>query len=376
MKKTTQYIIPLFLIIFFINPAFGFAGMTKSNTTVQLDPNNTTESDQDMVLMQSLIEVDAVQLQSKNELFVRETLIFKNQGAKNFFGSLRIWIPDGAEIVMQQGTGEVVRQDMVQRRYMMNGTLEYPLQTVQNGNIISWKDRIDTASLPPMYIVEYTLLAEPEGTITKKTHYDKMFIYPTLITKKPAILVLKIIKNEDETVTLTDEKGNSIPASEDPDDKGRYIWELPDFKELNVEISKPAATPAGIAGYVILGILIVLVISYPLIRKKSEKIQALEEKLRNSLRREETEEAEDTGEEAFEGPTSTVETGEVAPAEATEFEGKTREELTNLKTEILSKLSQLDKDYESGNLLDEEYEELRKSYQEKAERITKKIEQL
>lgn len=43
---------------------------------------------------------------------------------------------------------------------------------------------------------------------------------------------------------------------------------------------------------------------------------------------------------------------------------------------MLSKLSELDKEYESGNLLDEEYEELRKSYQDKAERITKRIEQL
>ncbi len=364
MKKITQYIIPVFLIFFLINPAFGFAG-------------NTTESDQDIVLVQSLIEVDAVQLQSKNKLFVRETLIFKNQGIKNFFGSLRIWVPDGAEIVRQQGSDEVARQDVVQRRYMMNGTLEYPLQPVQNGNIISWKDKIDKVGLPPMYIVEYTLPAEPKGTFTKTKHYSKMLRYPTLIAKKPDIFVLKIIKNEDETVTFTDEKGNSIPASENPDDKGGYTWELPGFEELNVEMSKPAAAPAGIAGYAVLGILILLVISYPLIRKKSGKIQALEEKLRNSLRREETEEAGETGEEAIEEPTSTIETGEVAPAvEETEFEGKTREELEHLKNEMLSKLSELDKEYKSGNLLDEEYEELRKSYQDKAEIITKKIEQL
>lgn len=384
MKKITKYIIPVFLIIFLINPAFGYPGMTANKSTEQpdmsTDLSNTTESDQDIVLVQSLIEVDAVQLQSKNKLFVRETLIFKNQGIKNFFGSLRIWVPDGVEIVRQQGSGDVVRQDVVQRRYMMNGTLEYPLQPVQNGNIISWKDKIDKVGLPPIYIVEYTLPAEPKGTFTKTKHYSKMLRYPTLITKKPDIFVLKIIKNEDETVTFTDEKGNSIPASENPDDKGRYTWELPGFEELNVEISKPAAPPAGIEGYAVLGILILLVISYPLIRKKSGKIQALEEKLRNSLRREETEdageEAEETGEEEIEEPTSTIETGEVAPAGGTEFEGKTRDELENLKNEMLSKLSGLDKEYKSGNLLDEEYEELRKSYQDKAERITKRIEQL
>ncbi|MDP2845978.1 MAG: hypothetical protein Q8N79_07905, partial [Candidatus Methanoperedens sp.] len=138
----------------------------------------------------------------------------------------------------------------------------------------------------------------------------------------------------------------------------------------------------------ILGLVIILVLSYPFIRKKSEKIQALEEKIRNSLKREETEESYEEApeetveevEEAIEDTTSGVlaEAGdEVPPApEDTEFEGKTREELENQRTEIISKLAELDKDYESGNLMDEEYEELRKPYQEKAERITKKIELL
>lgn len=359
MKKIIHYTIPIFLIIFLINPAFGFAGMTASNSTTQPDLNNTTESDQDIVLVQSLIEVDAVQLQSKNKIFVRETLIFKNIGEKNFFGSLRIYFPDGAEIVSQQGAGEVIRQNAVQRRYMMNGTLEYPIQPIQNGNIISWKDKIDTAGLPPLYIVEYTLPAELKGTLTKAKYYSKKLIYPTLITKQPASVVLKVIKSKEESVTVTDEKGSSISVAGNPreeDSSVLYGWELPEFKEINIEISKPAITPAGIAGYVILGIVILLVISYPLIRKKSGKIQAIEEKIRSTLRRKEIEETE------------------AGAAEET-IEGKTREELLNLKTEMLSKLGELDKDYESGNLLDEEYEELRKSYQEKAERITRKIEQ-
>lgn len=384
MKKIT--IIPIFLIIFLTNSAFGFAGMTASNSTAQPDLNNITESDQDIVLVQSLIEVDAVQLQSKNKLFVRETLIFKNQGAKNFFGSLRIWVPDGAEIVRQDDAGEVIRQDVVQRRYMMNGTLEYPLQPIWNGNIISWKDKIDAVGLPPLYIVEYTLPAEPKGTLTKAEHYSKKLLYPTL-TKQPASIVLKVIKSKDERITITDEKGESISASGDPrdeDDSVLYGWDMPEFKELNIEISKPAVTPAGIAGYVILGIVIVLVISYPVIRKKSGKIQAIEEKIRSSLKREEAEETaeeavEEISEETIEETPSEVpaEAGEtVSPVEEdTEFEGKTREELENLKNEMLSKLSELDKEYASGNLMDEEYDELRKSYQKKAERITKKLEQ-
>lgn len=368
MKKSIHYTIPIFLIIFLINPAFGFAGMTANNSTAQLDLNNTTESDQDIVLVQSLIEVDAVQLQSENKLSVRETLIFRNEGEKNFSGNLRMWVPDKADGIR------------VGRIEMMMGAAPRTLAAIQNGNIISWQDFvIATNPLPPLYIVEYTLPAKPEGTLTKAIHYSKVFLYPTL-TKQPTNIVLKVIKSKEESVTVTDEKGSSISVAGNPkeeDNSVLYGWEFPEFKEFNIEISKPAVTPAGIAGYVILGLVIVLVISYPFIRKKSEKIQALEEKIRNSLKREETEEA---GEEIVEEATSEVPAEaeeEVSPAEEdAELEGKTQDELLNLKNEILSKLGELDKEYESGNLMDEEYEELRKPYQKKAERITKKIELL
>ncbi|MCG2727300.1 MAG: hypothetical protein L6244_01430 [Candidatus Methanoperedenaceae archaeon] len=347
MKKIIHYTIPIFLIIFLINPAFGFAGMTASNSTAQPDLNNTTESDQDIVFVQSLIEVDAVQLQSENRLLVRETLIFRNEGEKNFSGNLRTWVPDKAEEIK------------VGRIEMMMGAAPRTMAAIQNGNIISWQDFVIANNpLPPLYVVEYTLPAKPEGTLTKAIHYSKVLLYPTL-TKQPNRIVLKVIKSKEENVAVTDEKGSSISAAGNPreeDSSVLYGWELPEFKEFNIEISKPAITPAGIAGYVILGIVILLVISYPLIRKKSGRIQAIEEKIRSTLRQKEIEETE------------------AGAAEET-IEGKTKEELENQKTEMLSKLGELDKDYESGNLLDEEYEELRKSYQEKAERITRKIEQ-
>lgn len=372
MKKSIHYTIPIFVIIFSINPAFGFAEMTANDSTAQLDLVNTTESDQDLVLLFQLIEMDAVEQQSENNLLVRETLVFKNTGTKNFSGTLRTWVPDGAKGII------------VEKRDMSTGSLIKSLTAVQNGNIISWRDSIEKNNpLSPLYFVGYVLKAEPKGTFTKTKHYSKMLLYPTLITKQPNMMVLKVIRNQGENVAITDEKGNSISASGNPEE-GRYEWQLPEFKELNIEISKPAVTPAGIAGYVILGLVIVLVISYPLIRTRSEKIQALEEKIRNSLKREETEEiyeetAEEAGEEVVEEATSEVPAEaeeEVSPVEEdTEFEGKTREELENLKNEMLSKLSELDKEYASGNLLDEEYDELRKSYQKKAERITKKLEQ-
>lgn len=343
------------ITILLINLLIAFAA---SNSAAQT--NNTTESDQDIALLQHLIEVDAVK--QENRLYVRETLLFKNQGTENFSGFLRTWVPDGAQIVVSQN-GEVVGQDTVQRKYMMNGTLEYPIQPTQEGNIVSWRDKIDTTGLPPLYVVEYLLLAEPEGTLATKKHYSKVFLFPTL-TKQPASIRLIVLKNEGESVTVTDEKGNSIQASGNPKEEDKsvlYGWEMPEFKEINLEISKTAVPQTGTAVYVIIGLLIILVLSYPAVRKRSEKIKAVEEKIRSSLKRGE--------EETIEVEPS--EHGKATPEE--EFEGKTREELLALRNEILSKLSELDKKYESGDLLDEEYEVLRESYREKVKKIDKSI---
>jgi len=48
-------------------------------------------------MAQHLIEYDADQLKSENKLFIRETLIFRNTGTKDYYGSLRTWLPDGSE---------------------------------------------------------------------------------------------------------------------------------------------------------------------------------------------------------------------------------------------------------------------------------------
>lgn len=367
MKKI---IITVFLTILLGNPAFGFAGMGANDSTALQDLNNATESDIDVVLQQHLIIVDGIQLQPENKLLIQEQLVFNNIGAKNFSGFLRTWVPDGAERIR------------VGKLEMVMGAEPRTLEVAQQGNIISWMDFITANNpIPPIYLVEYMLPAEPRGTITKTKHYSKIFLYPTL-TKQPAIIVLKVIKNKEETLTFTDENGNTISASLDPNDPERYFWDMPPFKELYVEISKPALTPAGIAGYLILGLVIILVLSYPVIRKKSRKLQALEEKIRSSLKREETEEVEEeveeAAEEAFEEAAEETipepEAGEAARAEEdAELDGKTKEELENLKAETLSKLDELGKEYESGNLLDEEYEELRASYEQKVEKITRRL---
>ncbi len=198
-------------------------------------------------------------------------------------------------------------------------------------------------------VAEYKLAQEARGATQR---YSKTLTYPALINYKyvqnpelPA-LILKVTKSEDSSVALLDENNNKISPQEVSEEGNSIInrFYSPQFKKLNIEISESAVSPAGIAGYVILGILILLVLLYPVLRKKSEKLQSTEEK--------------------------------ITPEEYAGFLVKTKEELENEKSEILSKLSNLDKDYTSGNLLDEEYEERRKSYEENVEKINRRIEQL
>lgn len=384
MKKFNRYIVSaitsVFLIMVLINTAYGFPPeMTSNKSTVQTGPDNTTQlndttqSDQDIQLLQHLIEVDAVQFESQNRLDIHETLIFKNNGIKNFSGTLRTWVPDGASGIKAE------------RRNMMDGTLEYGLQMIQNGNIISWQDKIITKSLPPLYALGYMLPAEPQGGLTKSISYSKKLTYPTLINYKyegkpesglPAI-ILKIRKPEGSSIILQDENRNDINPEDVSELDGSILYKFtsPQFKELNIEITKSAITPAGIAGYAVLGILILLALSYPVMRKKSEKLQAIEEKIKGSFKREREEVSEEPVEESVEEPEEDIEAVPGAPpadgADYGELAGKTREELESEKNEILSRISELDKDYSSGNLMDEEYEELRNTYRQRLEKMDK-----
>ncbi len=343
------------------SPQFNEMNIAITSSTAQPDLINSTESDQDIILAMGLIEVDSVQFQSRNELYVKETLIFSNSGTQNFTGPLRTWVPDGTEGI------RMGRSEMTESANPENLTWE------QNGNIISWQGEINAPpTLPPIYTLEYLLPAEPKGA----AQYSKMLLYPTLVTKKPNSIKLRITLNKDESAAITDENGNSISSSGNPSEDGNsilYGWESPQFNEINVVISSSTAASSGIAGYVILGLIIILAVSYLFIRKKSEKIRSFEEKFRNSLKRKET--VKETAKETrMKVAAETKKPEPVKRAEDTEFEGKTRDELQIMKDETLSRVSELNKEYESGNMLDEEYEELKKSYQERIDKIKKRIE--
>lgn len=363
MKNITKIIFSIFLVFLLANNAFGFAGMggNTSNTSIPQETgtvapinfNNTTESDQDIVMVQHLIEVDAVLMKADNKVFIRETLIFRNIGTQDFFGTLRTWMPDGSEKIS------------VARSEMMTGGGMVPMDFSQDGNIISWKDYVEKNSrLPFLYAIEYSVKQNAEGTEL----FSKKLAFPTLISyeymEKPDLpaIVVKITKPEGNSVKFIDENGNKIVASE-VDEKGEiFRFSSPEFKEINIEISKsllPDASSQSYAAYVVIGILIILVILYPSIKKKLKTNTS------------------ETKEEAIEiTPDEEIEESSDTDVPSGKFESKNVLELEDLKKELLSRIRDIKKEYESGDLLDEEYEDKKRSYQDELKAIEKRLKKM
>jgi hypothetical protein len=360
MKTINQIIITVFLIALMTNPVFGYppgyggnnspatAGNITQNGQETIDLTNTTQSDQNIEISSHLIEVDAGRYESENKLYVRETIVFRNSGDTIFSGALKTWVPDGLEEIK------------VMKAQMIAETGGQPILTAQNGNIISWQDRIEANDVP-MYVLEYLLSVEPKGSIVKSRYYSKKLLYPTLINyeyiPRPGypVLILKVSKSRDSSITLLDENRNKIIAEDFSEVDGSILYRFSDirFKELNIELSKSAIDLSQIAIYLIIGLLIVIVLLYSVIRKKSPKLLEIEEKIRNSLKKEPG--SDEQQEEEQEEPAT----------EDKDLSEKTNDEPETEKNELISKLDELEKDYSSGNLIDEEYEELRNSYQKK-----------
>lgn len=369
MKNIKKIITSTFLIFLLANVAFGFPGMgggNASNTTTivqipentrQIDLNNATDSDLDITMIQHLVEVDAVALKPENKLTVRETLIFNNTGSKDFYGNLRTWIQDGSDNIR------------VSRSEMMAEGVPEDLNFTKDGNIITWKDYLQhNTSLRNLYVIEYSV--SQTGTGAEK--FSKEFNFPPLINykymEKPGLsaIVLKIMKSEGTVLRFTNENGNKIDAGGSDETSGIYRFSPQQFKEINVEISQSSSTPAGTqsyAAYIVIGILIILVLLYPFIKKKLKSDEKGKENKRETVEKT----IEKKSDEALKGPSRGPKN--VPPGK---LQGKDTRDLEVQKQDVLSKLKDLEKEYESGNLLDEEYEDTKKSYQDKLKEIETK----
>jgi len=372
MNIFKKYLISIFLIVLLMNTAYGFPN--SGNTTaipqdtaigITQDLKNATTSDQDIIMAQHLIEYDAVQLQSQNKLFIRETLIFRNNGTKDFYGPLKTWMPDSSEKIK------------VSKSEMMTGGGLIPLDFDKNGNIISWKEYVEQNSkLPLLYVVEYDVPMEP-GASSVTGIYSKKLAYPTLINyryiEKPDLpaLVVKITKPQESLIKIFDENRNEITQKE-VDETGEIIrFSSPQFKELNIEISKSSAISAvktDYLVYVVIGILILLVLLYPYISKKlkQEKPDKIKSDKTKSDKTPKVTSNPDKSREEKSG------SGNNSVRSVEESKGNGDTEMDPLRKELGLKLKELETKYKSGELLDEEYEDEKNAIQNKLKSMNKR----
>ena len=186
-----------------------------------------------------------------------------------------------------------------------------------------------------------------------------------------AALVLKITKPAGNTVQFTDENGNKIAATDVNETYGIFRFSSPEFNEINVEISSsPLSTSASqsYAPYIVIGILIILALLYPYIKKK---LKSEDGKGKGTSEKNRTKATKINKREEIEKPSkadSAVSSGK--------YEGKKVNELLDSKKQLLSRIKDLEKKYESGDLLDEDYEDKRKSYQDNLKEIEEKLKKM
>ncbi|MFA4957876.1 MAG: hypothetical protein WC556_12975 [Candidatus Methanoperedens sp.] len=336
-----------------MNTAYGYAGMGDNTTTIAQetviekpqDLKNATDSDQDIIMAQHLIELDAVQFQSENKLLIRETLIFKNMGSKDFYGSLMTWLPDGIENIK------------LSKSEMMTSGEIIPLEFNKTGNIISWQGYVEQNKIASfLYYVDYIASMGP-GASSITGIYSKKLAYPTLIKydynklNNPDLLalVIRITKPNESSVKFLDENRNEITPVVSDENEGIYRFSSIQFKEINVELSKSSPSPAAkqdYSGYtgpiIVIGLLILLVLLYPYISKKLKRGEEKSGSGNNSVR------------------------------SKGELKGKSDIDLDSPRKELGLKLKELEEKYKSGDLLDEEYEDEKNAIQNKLKSINKR----
>jgi hypothetical protein len=247
----------------------------------------------------------------------------------------------------------------VSKSEMMTGGGLLPLDFNKTGNIITWQEYVEkNSTLPLIYSVEYIVDTDPKASTTGT--FSKKLVSPPIINYryigKPGLsaLILKINKSLESSITLFDENRNEISEGE-ADETGDIIrFGDPQFKELNIEISRSSVIPAmkndnSVYVYVAIGILILLVLLYPYISKKLKQDKSGKNGKGTSKSY-----ADKSKEERSRPGNNSMRSKE-------ELKG----ELDPMRKELGLKLKDLETKYKSGDLLDEEYEEEKKTLQNK-----------
>ncbi|KAF5423920.1 MAG: hypothetical protein C5S44_02785 [Candidatus Methanocomedens sp.] len=404
LKKKSVLFISAFVILallFSLSTASAYPDMADNGSNNTPTPKVTTSSyGANVVIIQHLIEVD--QVTYPGYLGVVETIIYKNLGTENYSGPVYTYVQDGAFNIA------------VTKTEMAADGGRNTIEAFQvSENVVGWNDIILSGpGMAPMYQIEYMVPAEPTGKTTESVTFTKKLKYPTDVNyiympiTGMRSLVVKLVKSDGMKTTVLDNEGSIINADffEEIGNLETYYWDQPLFVEISFELSKSNEGGSDITLYLIILLVIIAVISYVVLRGRSPAIKGLEGKLGSVLPKKqdeeiyleeeefeddediedvlESDEAEDEGDEGIEEDLEAEEdeveeeTSRQPSLEMNDIDNLSLDELQTTKQAIINVLLQLDEDHVSGIISEDEYNDIRDNYKEKAKSIMVRIEML
>lgn len=134
-------------------------------TPTIVESTQTTDSTENIKLIQHLNETKDLD----NYTLIIETYIYKNEGNKDFVGTLSVSVPEG------------IRELQLQRIEMVMGGQPVPVDVTLNGNIASWKGDIKANEMPPVYALAYLIPNKSIETSTPIYYYIIGFVIIIII---------------------------------------------------------------------------------------------------------------------------------------------------------------------------------------------------
>ncbi len=398
LKQKSVLFISAFVILallFSLSAASAFPDNAINGSNSTSTPEVITSSyGANVVIIQHLIEVD--QVTYPGYFRVVETIIYKNLGTENYSGPIYTYVQNGAFNIA------VTKTEMA-----ADGGRNTIEDFQISENVVGWNDIILSGTgMAPMYQIEYMVPAEPTGKTTESVTFIKKLKYPTNVNyiympiTGMRSLVVKLVKSDGMKTTVLDNEGSIINADfiEENGNLETYYWDQPLFVEISFELSKSNPAGSDITMYLIILLVIIAVISYVVLRGKNPAIKGLEEKLGSVLAKKqdegiyleeeefeddedieddlESDEDEYEGDEEIEEDEVEEETSRQPSLETDDIDDLSLDELKTTKQAIFNVLLKLDEDHVSGIISEDEYNDIRDNYKEKAKDIMIRIDVL
>jgi hypothetical protein len=404
LKQNSVLFISAFVILallFSLSTASAYPDMAINGSNSTSTPEVAVSSyGANVVIIQHLIEVDQVTYPGYFKLV--ETIIYKNLGTENYSGPVYTYVQDGAFNIA------VTKTEMA-----ADGGRNTIEDFKVGENVVGWNDIILSGpGMAPMYQIEYKVPAEPTGKTTESVTFTKKLKYPTNVNyiympiTGMRCLVVKLVKSDEMKTTVLDNEGSIINADfiEESGNLETYYWDQPLFVEFSFEFSKSNPSGSDVTLYLIILLVIISVIGYSVLRGKSQAIKGLEGKRGSVLAKKQDEETY-LEEEEFEDDEDIeddleldddeygvdekieddpeaeedevkAETSRQPSLEMNDIEALSPDELRTVKQAIFNVLHKLDDDYVSGIISEDEYNDIRDNYKEKAKSIMIRIDVL